>query len=134
MHYICPFNREQRTLYINKYLDTAKQLRKYHLDFACFESVEEYEDKFSEFKILDELSSVPFVLRMVMVILPQIVAQMRERRMEESKYSSVNQTYLSKQDIFRLFVQNYYNNEIQRGLMIDENFKLTLKQYFDCDI
>ena len=115
-------------------MDTVEQLRKFHLDFVCFDSVEEYEDKFSEFKILDELSSVPFVLRMIMVILPKIVNQMRERRREERKYSSVNRTYLSKQDIFRLFVQHYYNNELQRGLMIDENFKLTMKQYFDWDI
>ena len=46
------------------------------------------------------------------------------------KISSVNHTYLSKQDIFRSFVQHYYRNEIQRVMIIDEEFKLNLKKLF----
>ena len=55
---------------------------------------------------------------------------MEEKRKKEREISTVNHTYLSKQDIFKLFIQNYYKNEMQRNIMINENFKLSMKQIF----
>jgi len=80
--------------------------------------------------VLGELASVPFTLRMIMVVLPQIVKQMQARREQQRHLSTVNHTYLSKQDIFELFVLYYYRNELERVLTIDEEFSKTMKEMF----
>ena len=51
-------------------METVKLLKKYHFDFECFKTVEEYLKLFKEFSVLGELSEVPFVLRMIMIVLP----------------------------------------------------------------
>jgi len=64
-------------------LETVQKLKKYNLEFKSFNNVDEYIQYFDKFKVLDELASVPFTLRMIMVVLPQIVKFMTEKREKE---------------------------------------------------
>ena len=73
LNYICPFNTEQRSEYISKFVKTVQGLKKYHLEFESLQTVDEYEQYFKQYQVLFELSQVPFTLRIIMNILPLLV-------------------------------------------------------------
>ena len=112
INYICPFNDAQRNEYIRRFVHTVQSLKKYYLDFDSLDSVAAYEKYFSDYSVLYELTQVPFTLRIVMNILPLLVEAIKQQRAQSQ--STVNNVYLSRQQIFSIFVEFYYKNEIKR--------------------
>lgn len=127
MFWICPFDEHQRNEYISKFVKTVQGLKKYHIDFESFEKVEVYEEYFAKYSELQHLTKSPFSLRIVMNILPQLIQKIEEDRQKRS--SQVNMLSLSRQDIFKVFINYYYNNEIKR-LAYDQDYKPLLSDVF----
>ena len=128
--YICPFDMAQRNEYISKFVQTVQGLKKYYLDFDSFDQVHIYENYFRDYAVLLELTQVPFTLRIIMNILPQLVKKIEKDRLIAN--SIVNNIYLSRQNIFEVFVKFYYNNEVKR-FVHDEVFSEFLKDYFEIE-
>ena len=84
------------------------------LDFKIFEQKEEYLKYFYEFNVLEDLASVPFILNIVMIILPTLVQKIKFNQAKEYQGATVNNIYKSRQDIFEIFTQFYYLNEVKR--------------------
>ena len=106
---------------------TVQGLKRYYLDFESLESIEAYEKYFEDHAVLLELSKVPFTMRIIMNILPQLLVQIQSQRLQSK--SVVNNVYISRQQIFQTFVHYYYNNEIKR-LAHDTNYLDLFDQYF----
>ena len=127
LNYICPFDDDPRNEYIQKFVKTVQGLKKYQLDFESFATVDEYEKYFKDYGVLEDLTHVPFTLRIIMNILPYLVKSLEADK--QYKQQTVNNIYISRTNIFDVFTRFYYSNELKR-LIHDVNYREMLDQLF----
>ena len=79
-------------------------MKKSLIEFDTFNSLEEYQELFEKWDVLRDLGTVPFTLRLVLTIMPEI-------KQFSLKY---NKPDVSKYDIYKTFSYQYYKNEAKR--------------------
>ena len=75
------------------------------MEFEIEKSVEPYLEYFKKFSVLKELTKVPFTMRM---ILTNFSSLKQEIARKGAGYE------LTKSDIYQIFINNYYHNELKR--------------------